>query len=73
MRLSEIEIGGRYAAKVSGRLVVVRVNNIRTAAPYRGRSRTAIDVVNERTGRSLTFRSAARLRYKVRPRPEASA
>lgn len=62
MKISDIDIGGRYVAKVAGVLTVVRVMEIRNAWTANGLSRTVIDVVNERTGRRTTFRSAARLR-----------
>ena len=67
MKLSEVQVNGRYIAKVSGVLTTVRVVGIREVPPAgRGgtndRWRTRIDVVNERTGRKTTFSSAARLR-----------
>jgi hypothetical protein len=63
MKLTEIEIGGRYIAKVSGQLTTVRVLAIRETTSWRGdRMQKRIDVVNERTGRKTTFASAARLR-----------
>jgi hypothetical protein len=66
MRLAEIEVGGRYTAKVSGVLTTVRVLAVREIPPAwhgtGGGWRTRIDVVNERTGRKTTFASAARLR-----------
>lgn len=63
MKLKDIEIGGRYRAKVSGRLVTVRVTAIRqVATAYSARSRTIIDAVNESTGRQITVRSPQRLR-----------
>ena len=66
MKLSDIEVGGRYVAKVSGALTIVRVLAIREVPPppyaRSERWKTRIDVVNERTRRKLTFASAARLR-----------
>jgi hypothetical protein len=62
MKISDIEVGGRYVAKVSGVLTIVRVLAIRDTWTRNGSSRSVIDVVNERTGRRTTFRSAARLR-----------
>ena len=57
------EVGGRYRAKVSGRLVTVRVTEIKQmATAYTSRSRTIIYAVNESTGRQITIRSAQRLR-----------
>jgi len=72
MKIAEINIGQRYIAKVSGTLTTVRVLAIRevpgawAASGTSVRGRQVIDVVNERTGRRLTFRSAARLRRQVR-------
>jgi len=66
MKIAEIKIGQRYVAKVSGMLTTVRVLAIREAWTASGNSRQVIDVVNERTGRRLTFRSAARLRRRAR-------
>lgn len=66
MKLHDITIGGRYIAKISGVMTTVRVLAIRELPPawHRpgGKWRTVIDVVNEKTGRKTTFRSAARLR-----------
>jgi len=66
MKLADIEVGGRYTAKVSGVLTTVRVLAVREVPPFGNRPRarwsTRIDVVNERTGRRTTFASAARLR-----------
>jgi hypothetical protein len=59
MRASEIQIGGRYLAKVSGRIVVVRVDQIRDG--LNGRKR--YDVTNTATGRTTSFRSALRFRH----------
>ena len=74
MRLQDITIGGRYLAKISGHMTMVRVLAIRedqawgsTRGSTRPRVVHRIDVVNERTGRRTTFRSAARLR---RPAPQ---
>lgn len=66
MQIAEINIGQRYVAKVSGSLTTVRVLAIREAWTASRNSRQVIDVVNERTGRRLTFRSAARLRRRAR-------
>ena len=69
MKLSEIQVGGRYRAKVSGRLVVVRVSKIEQAPAFSVTSgnhyRTRIEVVNEATGRRIILRSAQRLRFRV--------
>ena len=64
MKASEIKIGGIYHAKVSGRIVPVRVDEIHVTPAQvfdnmRGiKSKTAYDVTNQVTGRKTTFRSA---------------
>ena len=63
MKLKEVEIGGRYHARVSGRVTVVRVTGMEEVAGYgRSRARTVISAVNETTGREVSMRSAQRLR-----------
>ncbi len=64
MKLADVQVGGRYVAKVSGVLTTVRVLAIRDVPPawHTPRWRTRIDVVNERTGRKTTFSSATKLR-----------
>lgn len=62
MKIADVQVGGRYIAKVSGVLTTVRVLAMREMSAFSGASRSVIDVVNERTGRRITFRSAARLR-----------
>ena len=64
MKLSDVEIGGRYRAKVSGQMVTVRVTEIRDSASF-GRSKTVIYAVNETTGRQIVIRSPRRLRSRV--------
>jgi hypothetical protein len=68
MKLADITIGGRYTAKVSGRIQTVRVLRFREVA-VRGGLRTYIEALNEATGRQITIRSPQRLRSKVVPRP----
>ena len=69
MKLKEITVGGRYTAKVSGALHVVRVTELKEIPPASwSRSdkwRTRIYAVNEATGRKITIRSAQRLRARV--------
>ncbi len=66
MKKNEIKKGGHYRAKVSGVLTTVRVDGIREVG---GRSNypagTAYDVTNLRTGRTTTFRSAAKFREEA--------
>jgi hypothetical protein len=66
MRLKDIEIGGRYEAKVSGRIQTVRIVELREIPPAswsrRAAWRTLIFAINEATGRRITIRSPQRLR-----------
>jgi hypothetical protein len=59
MRAKDVIVGGRYWAKISGRLCIVRVDGIRDG--LNGRRR--YEVTNTTTGRRTTFRSATRLRH----------
>ena len=58
MKKNEITIGGVYAAKVSGKVVPVKITG---ESPYGG-----WDAVNTQTKRAIRVRSAARLRRPVR-------
>ncbi len=70
MKKSEIQVGGQYTAKVGGRLTTVRVDAIRemthprssTYTSHRPRKTTHYAVTNLVTGRTTTFRSAAKFR-----------
>ena len=64
MKQVQIQAGGKYLAKVSGKIVTVRVDAIREG--FKGRLR--YDVTNLATNRTLTFRSAMRFR---KPAPES--
>jgi hypothetical protein len=57
MKKREVEIGGVYAAKVSGRVVAIRIDR---ESPYGG-----WDATNLATGRIFHVRSAARLRWRA--------
>jgi len=57
MKKSEVEVGGVYVAKVSGRLVAVRIDR---ESPYGGWQAT-----NLKSGRSIRIRTAARLRGRA--------
>lgn len=63
MRKADVSIGQRYVAKVSGRIVAVRLTG---ENPYGG-----WDAVNEDTGRTVRIRTAAKLRRSAAPRAEA--
>ena len=58
MKKNEITIGGIYAAKVSGKVVPVKITG---ESPYGG-----WDAVNTQTRRAVRIRSAARLRRPIR-------
>ena len=58
MKKHEITVGGVYAAKVSGKVVPVRIT---AESPYGG-----WQAVNLQTQRAVRIRSAARLRRPVR-------
>ena len=58
MRKAQIEIGGRYVAKVSGQLTIVHVLR---DSPYGG-----WDAENVETGRKVRIRSPQRLRRPAR-------
>jgi len=60
MKKNEITIGGMYAAKVSGKVVPVRIAG---ESPYGG-----WEAINTITGRGVRIRSAARLRRKIDPK-----
>ena len=57
MKKNEINIGGVYAAKVSGKVVPVKITG---ESPYGG-----WQAVNMQTQRAVRIRSAARLRRPV--------
>jgi hypothetical protein len=66
LKLSDVEVGGRYTAKVSGRIVTVRVVEIvRVEATRWSSAKTRIEAVNKATGRRVTIRSPQRLRRRV--------
>ena len=83
MKKSEIKVGGLYTAKVSEKLVMVRVDEIVTSSNLKSKVRenvygrktlrdvTTYLVTNLSTGRQVTFRSAARFRKEVKSKPEA--
>jgi hypothetical protein len=59
MKACDIVVHGRYLARVSGRIVRVRVDRIYDGS--NGRKR--YDVTNMATGRTTSFRSATRFRH----------
>lgn len=74
MKASEIQVGGLYVAKVSGKLATVRVDAIRdyVQAIWSGghitgdRVTKRYEVTNLNTNRRTTFRSAAKFRRALR-------
>ena len=74
MKAKDIVLGGKYVAKVSGKLTTVRVDAIREVSHYAGtsygsaskyREQTVYDVTNLTTGRKTVFRSAAKFQRVV--------
>ena len=66
MKAKDIKIGSVYAAKVSGMIVPVRVDGVREVFPFnKPNGINVYDVTNLVTKRRTTFKSAAKLRYKV--------
>lgn len=69
MKKAEIKVGGLYLAKISGKMVTVRVDRIRPR--YEADHDTvAYEVTNLSTGRKVTFRSAAKFRGETHPEPK---
>lgn len=66
MKKLEIRIGGHYSVKVSGKLTIVKVDEIgkRESTLYR-QAATLYHVTNLTTGRKLTFHSAQKFRQEV--------
>lgn len=74
MKKNEIKVGGKYLAKVSGKLTTVRVDAIRERENHNDRTSTVYDVTNLATGQKTTFRSAAKFRKEAgAARPTVSA
>lgn len=74
MKKSQIKIGGIYVAKVSNKLVNVRVNSIEESDSrfgYGNRTTTRYGVTNLSTGRQLSFRSATKFRSLVGERHQS--
>jgi len=67
LKLTDVQVGGRYTAKVSGRIVTVQVVDIVAVEATRwSNAKTRIEAVNEATGRRVSIRSPQRLRSRVR-------
>jgi len=66
MKKADVQIGGVYAAKVSGKVVPVRIT---AESPYGG-----WDAVNTISNRAVRIKSAQKLRYRVdKPQQPAPA
>ena len=70
MKLAEVQVGGRYTCKVSGRVVTVQVASIDEVELYRGRDHRGraahqVKARNLETGREIVIRSPQRLRSRV--------
>jgi DNA helicase-2/ATP-dependent DNA helicase PcrA len=70
VKKNEIKVGGLYKAKVNGKVVTVRVDSIRERDGFK-RVETVYGVTNLSTGRTTTFRSAAKFREET-PNPKAN-
>lgn len=71
MKKNDIKVGGTYLAKVSNKLVTVRVDEIVfhggiKARVAGGTNFTRYHVTNLSTNRQITFRSAAKFRSEVK-------
>jgi hypothetical protein len=63
MKMSDVQVGLVYVAKVSGVLQRVKVLRVDTAPNFLSKRRQRIVCRNLATGREVVCRSAARLRY----------
>ena len=70
MKANQIRVGGVYIAKVNNKLQKVRVDRIMDQTSYNGRASKSYAVTNLATGRTTTFRSAAKFRSEVVNTPE---
>jgi hypothetical protein len=64
MLISEVKIGGRYVARISGNLVIVSVVDSEKTDYRTLRNKTRFFCRNEKTGRDVVL-SAAKLRREV--------
>ena len=70
MKKADVEAGGTYAVKVSGRVVAVEITRIyHSSYGGPGRSYTRFTGRNLSTEREITFLSAARLRNRIHKCP----
>ena len=65
MKKSEVKVGHVYVAKVSGRLVPVRIDSVH--------SRQGWNATNTKTGRRVHIKSAQRLRREAKPKGQVAA
>lgn len=65
MKKKDVAIGGRYAAKVSGKVVYVKITGVCVHGGW--------NAVNETTGKAVRIRGAGRLRYEAERREAIKA
>lgn len=65
MLKAQIKVGGIYIAKVSNKLVRVRVDRILNQTRWKSIAATSYACTNLATGREVRFRSAAKFREEV--------
>ena len=70
MKKKQIEVGKIYAMKVSGKVVPVKIANIRTVFTPLDREQTIYDCVNQITGRDCRAHSASKFRHEIKPKTE---
>jgi len=63
MKKNEVKIGGMYVAKVSDRIVTVRIDSTHSKGGW--------NATNTRTGKRIRIKSAQRLRGEARKTPKA--
>ncbi len=73
MKRADVKVGGHYKATVSGRIVTVRLDAIRKVTTRKTSGlrtsfgeREVFDITNLTTGRTTTFKSAAKFRSEAR-------
>ena len=67
MRASQVKIGETYIARVSGNLVPIKVLEEVQSFTFSGKRKTNFRCRNERTGREIVVKSAAKFRQQSNP------
>ncbi len=65
MKAHQIQVGKRYAVKVSGKVVPCRVDAIMEQTSWKGRSCKTYRCTNTVTGREITVKSPLKFRFSV--------